>query len=826
MAGAGQILKVLGSPRSSNGTTSNTNVILTAVTYPMGGLTPTANAQGYMGGAVRLSEPILGFFTNPLAVANSWTITQVGPNTTNQHFHLISANTLEGVTALTPSPNANGVANNLLHGPYVFNVTVTGTDGSTTSNTITITTVNNAINWGTYDNYFGTYCPKIPTNFSSVPGAQILLSVGANFYKTLTGSGYPQPIIGVDSGNVTFQNQVTLTYADPSRPAIMGSLRLNGVTNLTVTGLTFSGNQGTNVNIVNSKQTIMSFEGTATAPCVNCSFLNITANFSPSTYGGDNSTLLALVGSRNCTAANITCNYIGQGFSQNYLSYDTGFTASNINIRYMYNNLVFFGSLQNSTLTDIFCCSPMIDSDQHIDTFQINLGNYLSNVSIQRYMCVPADGNALWQGGPFENPSFGFTGFIDDGSTTPVPSGKAGNILTVTVVSNAFGPAESMLTIPPTLGLTIVGTTISSGTVVLSQLTRATTDSAYPGRTGTYLINISQNSVTPASIYPGVNSNITWNGIFFAGRAQNGVVINSSNNYIYKNFTTTKATHQNNIAQTAFIGSITNGSNKLIVNGNTIVTAGGSPNQTTWYPTNTGLTFNDVCISPNTTYIPAGTIISSQNTSYPVYIFNGAGEYILSQNAIGSLTNVPMVFTGDIGTANFAPGFEINNVDVPTLHFGNNQLINGFFAGTYSNQYANDVYSSGDNAYFPPAWTVSHVITADLNYQKGGTVNVFNALSVPPSVTPLISANTWNALVANATTSNSSVTNYYNPDSFVSSISTSTWTAMNVSQIKAVYAAAFSPNPGGPLDGGSGVAYGAINFSGNWNDGSNNVLYQ
>jgi hypothetical protein len=410
---------VSGTPTSSG--TSSTIVIRVmdalGQTADLGGFTITVAESGSGAKAIASTTVSIGEWTRagrghvPLSnimvptgneVPVSWAIGSATTGT-DGHWTKISAGTTEASGgASTPYPSSAGDAAELSSGLYVFPVTATYADASTDTKSLTISIVANAASMGHYDSFdkasiIGASTSIAAWEAQSTSQKSLLISTGVNHSGVRNG--------GVADFTFAGPTKVRIRHADPARPSVFSTWECGVFGNPNAycqfEGIVLTGN----VNGLGSTG-LWHCQGMS-----NCDFNDCGANY------GSQSNVSASLGALQLFGTNtdLTFNrfealWVENGLKDLPSAVNTRITFNQCTFRYFFDNAVFISNGVDWVFNDLVTASPMrrqlpdgSGGGSHVDHFQIqdDLGTErVVNLTINRYLCIDADGDA-YSGGLF-----------------------------------------------------------------------------------------------------------------------------------------------------------------------------------------------------------------------------------------------------------------------------------------------------------------------------------------------------------------------------------------------------------------------------------------
>lgn len=640
-----------------------TNPVLQTVTVDFGTLTRTGR------GGVRLSMmPETSTAVRPVTASGLGVMTTLGPacatwtmtfdhNTSGRpgtDFTVISANTPEGSTAITPIV-ASGGQNNLA-GDYYWNVSCKASDGSS-SNVAQLVyhSITNAVNIGSDDRTdFGVF----PSGFGNVAGAKILLSTG---YAKLTRNDIKL--------GTSFSNQVVLQDADRNRHSKISNMAITGMSNMKVQGLRFSWDQSTAVT-GGSVCTLCTRSSSGTF--TNVIFEDNQGYFSEALMGYPAGGGWGAFNFQGCLSG-CELNNSGIDYSSGGIGADNGTSATVNNswLRHIYSDCYFFSNSGTPTgpgwtINDSMCIAPNTRSAVHPDNGQVADQGTPMNTTVNRMIQEIAEGSTNSQGLPFGGGPLGnldqVLGYVDDGTGSHGP----GKVLTLT--SGGFGFAANGSYIYSTVG----------SPVGLTDFVQMTCSGGCAGKTVATLSLASDTNIgspgSPVHFYSIPSYNFNVHGIVYSGGIYKAVQWSGeSGSSSYTNFGI--VLHDANpFYQTSFTGTIS---------GNTLTVAGPITNN---IPGSVPPYFIADYASGD------GGNLKYTGHNWDVGIdkqLTGStseeGTYRLLSSP-GDIGPIPMISSRSVPVA--GAGFYYVNCDVPPLHTGTLTVDSGYanyFSGSCPN---------------------------------------------------------------------------------------------------------------------------------------------
>ena len=206
---------------------------------------------------------------------------------------------------------------------------------ATSSATLTIVIQLGAVSVGTYDNlnkifWTGKITPQ------TFLGDTILLSTGINRADFNLSMGN-----GMNTCN--FAHNVTITHADPSRPGGISYFNFGSCTNMTVYGISFTGDLG-NINGANYIN-VVQFAG-----CSNVNIIKCNMTFNPQTCEQGGAVIFS--GCINCAAIDVYAFGVNSGVADNQEDNNVNILVSRFRLRQFYNNAFFIGNSDGMTIID------------------------------------------------------------------------------------------------------------------------------------------------------------------------------------------------------------------------------------------------------------------------------------------------------------------------------------------------------------------------------------------------------------------------------------------------------------------------------------------
>lgn len=353
--------------------------VLVAYTRNFGDLTKTGN------GAVKLSKLMLA----PGSPAPStWTVAAASTGL-DSHWTRPSAGVAEGSSALTPKISSTGNSAVLSSRTYVHSITCTGADGST-SNAVNLTTlaVANAVSVGDFDAVpDGSYTPT--NTLGMTTSAFLALNSGAAKSILLMAGIDQQGIRWGGMSGFDFTSQVKVKWADatPGRFSQFNHTSCNFLKfeGINLTGTTFVGNGiwlftdcydiGLDDCGFNGGTTAAWLAGPAAGTMYAFTLKNTNARFTINRF----------------TAMNVY-----GGINVASVLTQTDFTWNNYYCRYFADNAVFWAYITNWTFNDMVTASPTRwhTDGGHVDHLQGQDASLCTNLVINRYVLIDADGDA------------------------------------------------------------------------------------------------------------------------------------------------------------------------------------------------------------------------------------------------------------------------------------------------------------------------------------------------------------------------------------------------------------------------------------------------
>lgn len=316
---------------------------------------------------------------------------------TASDWTIISANTPEGSTAITPVPTSTGQGH--LAGDTVFRARCSANGNLSNWATLTYKGVNNAVNIGPFDRGdFGVF----PAGFGGTAGAKILVSTG-----TAKTSDF------IVRQSAAFTNQVTLEPADAGKYPNLLDLQVGSISNMKIAGFRFSGDQTALSG--NGNCTVCGYSGTYSDLVVD----DVYGYFSETTMNKTSPwTFTKFNGcASGCSISNFGVEYTMSGI---YLNNGTSATVSDGFVRYIYNNAIQADNAGNWTFSDLQLISPNLINNAvlHVDFAQISNGATPPFIKFNRILTAQADGFGRAQGITFGGGGLNAMGYATSGTLT------------------------------------------------------------------------------------------------------------------------------------------------------------------------------------------------------------------------------------------------------------------------------------------------------------------------------------------------------------------------------------------------------------------------
>jgi hypothetical protein len=751
-------------------------------------------------------------------------------------------------------------------------------EGQTTSNGVTKWAVN--AKSGLFPSDFtsaGSLAACPGGRFDQTPGSQVLISVGMDA-PTFDGIvSLQNETFGYTAGSPNVPD-VTLTWADSSRPAGVAGLSIINVNSLTVSGLTLT--TGDALGGGSPKQFLINQAGVGCTSA--CFFVTKVQILNPNNYQARGKlTGLAVGCSQYLEIDTLTIHSAWTAFNdlgpcQGVITPITSShnVINDMHIRYFTANAIFFGASQGWTLNDTWILSPLRESATHVDSAQFYDAVQTSNLTMNRTVALMADGTASMQGTPFQGRAGDAIGWIDDGSQgaygysgipgtmmhvqskgpngmdfskSPAgmqawPQGEAGDVNVLkqgtTLVTVCKSPSVTTL---PTAEALETETDLekqrqADGPLLRSETPDCTIDPIHAQLVG------SPNSYVEFMSSPDCNN--VFNGLYYAAGNINGITIRSNcGTSAFKNFTLVKSNgYQNGAAlYNNFKGQITqvpcqnnNTSNTcelLTITGDFSgpngLYATGTPTTHILYPQNCNYAavWQAAYSQKTCTY---DVSLSTQNKTYgltpdgyPDNLDGGtSGQFVLVPGARPPATGtVGLTATTDTPDPN-GPVVEVKEADVPLQHMGTMLMTSGYVWDKLNlENHAGNVVGTTP---LPSGWTVTHLHFGCLSTSVTSPPDLATCSDPGTTFKGSAGAAHDNAVHAFAGTNCGDAVDQggCDPQVYFSLTAPSHWAAMSDKDVVEEAWKLIKPKGGGTLDNGDGTYDGAQTNSGNWNDGS------